>query len=206
MDTTSVTEPTPWISNMVVIAKPDKAWYWLPKHKEAVQEIKRMITDTPVLKYYGTDKLVTIQSNASKYGQGCCLLQQIQPVAFASWALTCTEQNYAQIKKKCLLFTSQRFHHYLYGRETITAETDHKTLSLRKYWPFRDELNIQNGVLFRGQCVIIPKALRAEMLTRIHATHIGGEGCYRSMASNSPLAKHTHRGIRQQSCTVTHVL
>lgn len=53
------------------------------------------------------------------------------------------------------------------------------SLSVREYWPFRDELNIQNGLLFRGQCVIIPKALRAEMLTRIHATHIGGVACYR---------------------------
>lgn len=53
------------------------------------------------------------------------------------------------------------------------------SLSVREYWPFRDELNIQNGVLYRGQCAIIPKALRAAMLNRIHATHIGGEACYR---------------------------
>lgn len=58
---------------------------------------------------------------------------------------------------------------------------DDVSLSVREYWPFRDELNIQNGVLFRGQCVIIPKALRAEMLTRIHATHIVGEACYRQV-------------------------
>ncbi len=279
------------------------AWHWLPRHDEAVQEIKRMITDKPVLKYYDIDKPVTIQSDASKNGLGCCLLQQGQPAAFASRALTRTEQNYAQIEKECLsiVFACQRFHHYLYGRETITAETDHKplvtifkksllsapkhlqsmmlqlqnynlnvvykpgpemyisdtlsraalnkqvpnepgllqhavstvdsseavfsfidqalhlnvtdasllkivnetkadvalqelakivltgwperkedvSLSVREYWPFRDELNIQKGVLFRGQCVIIPKALRAEMLTRIHATHIGGKACYR---------------------------
>lgn len=52
-------------------------------------------------------------------------------------------------------------------------------LTVREYWPFRDELNIQNGALYRGQCVIIPKTLRAVMLTRIHASHIGGEACYR---------------------------
>lgn len=52
-------------------------------------------------------------------------------------------------------------------------------LSVREYWPFRDELNIQNGVLYRGQCIIMPKALRAAMLNRIHGTHIGGEACYR---------------------------
>lgn len=106
------------------------AWHWLPKYEEAVQEIKRMITDTPVLKYYDIDKPVTIQSDASKNSLGCCLLQQGQPVAFASRAVTRTEQNYAQIEKECLsiVFACHRFHHYLYGRESITAETDHKPL------------------------------------------------------------------------------
>jgi hypothetical protein len=44
-------------------------------------------------------------------------------VAFASRALTPTEQNYAQIEKECLsiVFACQRFHHYLYG-------ADHKPL------------------------------------------------------------------------------
>lgn len=52
-------------------------------------------------------------------------------------------------------------------------------LAVRDYWAFRDQLNVQNGVLYRGQCVIIPKALRAELLKRIHTSHIGGEACYR---------------------------
>ena len=50
---------------------------------------------------------------------------------------------------------------------------------MRDYWPFRDELNVQNGVLYRGQCIIIPKALRAELLKCIHSSHIDGEACYR---------------------------
>ncbi|KAL1250737.1 hypothetical protein QQF64_018533 [Cirrhinus molitorella] len=55
------------------------------------------------------------------------------------------------------------------------------SLSVHEYWPFGDKLNIQNGVLFRGQCVIIPKALRAEMLTCIPANYIGGEARYRQV-------------------------
>lgn len=43
----------------------DVAWHWLPKHDEVVQEIKHMITDTPILKYYNIDKPVTIQSDAA---------------------------------------------------------------------------------------------------------------------------------------------
>ncbi|KAJ8353117.1 hypothetical protein SKAU_G00206840 [Synaphobranchus kaupii] len=108
----------------------DSVRHWLPKHEQAVQEIKRLVSTTPVLKYYDVTRPVTVQSDASKNGLGCCIMQGGQPVAFASRALTPTEQNYAQIEKECLsiVFTCQRFHHYLYGRETITAETDHKPL------------------------------------------------------------------------------
>ena len=104
-------------------------WHWLPKHDAAVAEIKRLVSAAPVLKYYVT-KPVTVQSDASQNGLGCCLLQDGQPVAFASRALTPAERNYAQIEKECLsiVFACQRFHYYLYGRGDVTAETDHKPL------------------------------------------------------------------------------
>uniref|UniRef100_A0A673W9M9 Gypsy retrotransposon integrase-like protein 1 n=1 Tax=Salmo trutta TaxID=8032 RepID=A0A673W9M9_SALTR len=280
----------------------DTIWHWLPKHDAAVREIKQLVTQTPVLRYYDVSKPVTIQSDSSQYGLGCCLMQEGQPVAFASRALTPTEQNYAQIEKECLsiVFACQRFHHYLYGRDNITAETDHKpliaifskpllnapkrlqsmllalqnynlkvvykpgpemyvsdtlsratasgthtrsmherhavcslqteqvdvehinqadylnvtdqrliqirqhtdrdeqlqalrsvilmgwpdckeetALAVRDYWPVKEELSVQNGVIFKGQRVVIPRSLRPEMLARVHSSHIGGEACYR---------------------------
>lgn len=280
----------------------DVPWHWLPKHDAAVGEIKRLVTAAPVLRYYDVAKPVVIQSDASQRGLGCCLLQEGQPVCYASRALTPTEQNYAQIEKECLsiVFACQRFHYYLHGRAEITAETDHKplisiftkplltapkrlqsmlltlqaynlkvvyrpgpdmhisdTLSratvpslgadakymtqticslqvaqeatelinqadylnvtsqrlnqirthteadeclqvlkevvlqgwpdcredtplvVREYWSIRDEISAQDGVLFKSQRVIIPKSLRAEMLKRIHASHVGGDACYR---------------------------
>jgi hypothetical protein len=58
-------------------------------------------------------------------------MQEGHPVAFASRALTPTEQKYAQIEKECLsiVFVCQHFHHYLYRHDNITAVTDHKLLS-----------------------------------------------------------------------------
>ncbi|XP_062576406.1 uncharacterized protein LOC134238297 [Saccostrea cucullata] len=47
------------------------------------------------------------------------------------------------------------------------------------YFEIRDELSIQNGVIFKGDRAVIPQALRKDMLTRIHSSHLGIEGCLR---------------------------
>lgn len=73
---------------------------------------------------------MTIQSDASDKGLGATLLQQGQPVAFASRALTAAEQSYAQIEKECMAipFACERFNQHLDGRETITVKMDHKPM------------------------------------------------------------------------------
>ncbi|KAF7644963.1 hypothetical protein LDENG_00213030 [Lucifuga dentata] len=96
----------PWLSEVCEplrrLLDKDVTWHWLPKQEAAVEEIKQFVTAVPVLKYYDVSKPVTIQSDASQKGLGCCLLQDGQPVAYASRALTQAEQNYAQIEKECL--------------------------------------------------------------------------------------------------------
>ena len=47
---------------------------------------------------------------------------------------------------------------------------------IRAFYSYRDELTVQDEILFR---VIVPAAMRAEMLKKIHASHIGIEGCLR---------------------------
>ena len=58
------------------------------------------------------------------------LLQDGQPVCFASCALTDTESRYAQIEKELLAITwaSGKFDQDLYGRDKGTVETDHEPL------------------------------------------------------------------------------
>ena len=46
-------------------------------------------------------------------------------------------------------------------------------LCVREYWAYRDELSTQNGLVFRGTRIIIPSALRPELITRAHASHMG---------------------------------
>ena len=44
------------------------------------------------------------------------------------------------------------------------------------YW---NKLTVQDEILSRGDRVIVPAAIRLEMLRKIHARHIGIEGCLR---------------------------
>ena len=52
-------------------------------------------------------------------------------------------------------------------------------LPIREYWLYRDEISVHNGVLFKNHRVIVPKLLRAEILSRIHSSHLGAESCLR---------------------------
>lgn len=285
----------------------DAIWAWLPQHEQAIEKVKLLVTSAPVLRYYDIKEEITIQCDASDKGLGATILQKGQPVAFASRALSPTEQRYAQIEKECLaiVFSCAKFEQYLLGRDIIAVESDHKPLetifkksvlsapkrlqrmllylqkfnlsvhykrgtemyiadmlsraflkqrglddpvsvteqlifqvqqekaiskeleqvnhaeylrvseerlhqiqrmtlqdstlqaltttvlagwpddssgvpaSIREFFGYRDEITVHNGVLYKGSRVIIPGAMQAEMLTRIHASHLGIEACTR---------------------------
>ena len=46
---------------------------------------------------------------------------------------------------------------------------------IRKYWAFRDEMAVADGLVTKGDCVIIPKTLRRDILEKLHAAHQGIE-------------------------------
>ena len=48
---------------------------------------------------------------------------------------------------------------------------------LQVYFPFREELVVQNGVIYKGERVVVPKAITPSVLQRIHNSHIGIRGC-----------------------------
>jgi len=216
-------------------------------------------------------------------------MQNGQPVAYASRALTPTETRYAQIEKELLaiVFGCENFEAYTHGRDVVQVETDHQPLetilrkplhsapsrlqrmllrlqkftlnvkykrgkelfladtlsrapltkvqacdlleleevdqtvslampaaqvqhiqdiastdhvmvilrdTIQKGWPatksglseclypyfdFRDELTLQDNLIFKGQQLIVPAAMRKEMMSLAHASHISIEGCIR---------------------------
>ena len=96
---------------------------------ESFAQVKDLLSQAPVLRYFDPKLQLQLQSDASQHGLGACLMQAGQPIAYASRALTETETQYAQIEKEMLsiVFGLERFEQYAYGRK-VTVETDHKPL------------------------------------------------------------------------------
>ena len=55
--------------------------------------------------------------------------------------------------------------------------------TVQVYWDYQEELTIHNELIFKRDKVVIPPALRADMLKAVHQPHLGGE------AANDELVK-----------------
>ncbi len=44
---------------------------------------------------------------------------------------------------------------------------------VREYWSYRDELSLQNGIIIKGNQIVIPQALRQNILQQLHESHQG---------------------------------
>ena len=113
-----------------VLTEKSAVFTWQSQQEEAFNTLKALITKAPVLNFYNVTEEATIQCDASDKRLGAMLLQNGQPVAFASRSLTQSEQNYAQIEKKCLAtaFACKPFNQYIHGRQETTIHTDHRPL------------------------------------------------------------------------------
>ena len=68
-----------------------------------------------MLKYYIETEPITLQADASQAGLGACLLQDGQPMCYASLSLNETEQHYTQIERELLasVFAKHRILHFV---------------------------------------------------------------------------------------------
>ena len=46
------------------------------------------------------------------------------------------------------------------------------------YFDMRDELSVQDGLIFKGERVVVPKPARSGLLKSIHNSHLGVNGCF----------------------------
>ena len=108
-------------------------WVWGEQQDAQFRQVKEILTTTPVLVPYSLTADTMLSADSSSYGLGAAILQKVhgewKPVAYASRALTSTEQRYAQIEKEALAiaWACDKFNYYLAGRSFV-VETDHKPL------------------------------------------------------------------------------
>ena len=124
-DMSTVTAP------MRSLLKADVPFVWNTAHEHAFNKVKEILSTTPDLRLFDPNIKVQIQCDASKTGKGACLLQEGQPAASYSKALTPTEINWFPTEKECLavLCAAEKCQHYIYGRE-VEVRSDHKPLKL----------------------------------------------------------------------------
>ena len=99
------------------LTQTDVVWTWGSPQQQALEKLKKAVSSTPALRYYNLMEEVTLQRDASQSDLGAALLQNGQPVVYASRALTATETRYAQIEKELLaiVFACEHFQAYTYG-------------------------------------------------------------------------------------------
>ena len=55
---------------------------------------------------------------------------------------------------------------------------------LHRFWSYRDELAVEDGIIFKGRQVLIPRLLRPDILAQLHSGHQGIEKTRRLAREN----------------------
>ena len=95
----------------------------------AFDSIKAEFQKKIILPYFDRNKETILQTDASKKGFGAVILQEEQPIYYASRALTSAEKNYQNLEREAqaAVWGMEKFHYFLYGRKFI-LQTDQKPL------------------------------------------------------------------------------
>lgn len=117
--------------NLRKLIKKDASWSWEQIHKNEFEKLKLILCSKPVLQYYNQNKPLTVSVDSSKNAVGAVLLQNNLPVYYASKSLTESQKRWAPIEKEAMAicFGLERFHHFVFGKEKVIVESDHKPLS-----------------------------------------------------------------------------
>lgn len=130
-----------FINNFAEIARPltnltrkNVKWEWTSRQSEAFQQLKTLLTSTPILRQADPTKPYLVKTDASAYAIGACLLQgegpEERPIEYASRLLTRAEQNYSTTEREALAVVwaiTDKFRGYLECAD-IFVRTDHQPL------------------------------------------------------------------------------
>ncbi|KAK3744055.1 hypothetical protein QZH41_000989 [Actinostola sp. cb2023] len=193
------------------LTRKDVEWQWSEKQEKAFAEVKRAVTEAPVLRYYDPKKDLEIQCDASQSGLGATLMQEGKPIAYASRALSECETRYAQIEKEMLaiVYSLEKFHQYTFGR-LVKVQSDHKPLEAILKKPLSRAPQRLQGMMMRLQRYVVEvhyergtNMLIADMLSRAYFTEPDFKGQAEfeqiNMAKFLPITDQRLEEIRQET-------
>lgn len=76
---------------------------------------------------------------------------------------TKVDQTLSQVKQLCV-------HGWPESKKACPAD-------VALYWSYRDELTVHRDIVFKGSAIVIPLALRNDMMTQVHQGHVGMVRC-----------------------------
>jgi len=123
------------------LTRKDRPFTWTDKCEESYQELKRRLTNAPILVIPDVGKPFEVYCDASHLGLDCVLMQEKKAVAYASRQLKVHERNYPthDLELAAIVFALKIWRHYLYGAQ-FRVFSDHKSL---KYFFDQKELNMR---------------------------------------------------------------
>lgn len=104
-------------------------FHWKEVAEVAFQQLKRAMTEVPVLALLDFTQPFVVESDAPGSGIGAVLMQQQQPIAYFSQTLSSRAQSTPVYERElmAIVLAIQKWHHYLMGRRFV-VRTDHKSL------------------------------------------------------------------------------
>ena len=110
------------------LLKQKTIWSWSTEHEKAFQMVKDQLSSSTTLAHYDPNQKLFLTCDASSYGLGAVLSQQVddgteRPFAFASRSLSTTKRKYSQLDKEglAIIFGVTRFRQYLLGHHLLST-------------------------------------------------------------------------------------
>ena len=116
---------------------------WTPVCQKALEEIQKILSKAPVLLLPDFKHQFTVRTDASSFGIGGVLLQEVDnklhPISFVSRKLLPRETRYSTIERECLaiVWVINKLSRYLWGKH-FQLQTDHRPLTYLKSGRFRN--------------------------------------------------------------------